>query len=106
LVKDIGLADKRQIINRIIRHQGGNYNKRWRILYREFNNKFHIDISRQMKSYNEQASEDKRYKYKIDFIDRHLHQLDDLYDIAVKVFEYDLNMLIQEMYDINNSSQK
>lgn len=49
-VKDIGLADKRQIINRIIRHQGGNYDKRWRILYREFNNKFHIDIDRQMKS--------------------------------------------------------
>ncbi len=103
LVKNVGLADKRQILNRIIRYQGGNYDKRWHILYREFNNKFHINITRQMKSYNEQAEEGKRYKRKIDFVDRHLHQLNDLYELAVKIFEYDYDALVHEMYDINNN---
>ena len=47
LVDDVSLADKRQILNRVVRHNGANYQERWQMLYREFENKYRINLKYQ-----------------------------------------------------------
>lgn len=44
LVNNITLAEKRQILNRVVRYNHANYCERWSVLYREFENKYHIDL--------------------------------------------------------------
>lgn len=96
LVDDITLAEKRQILNRVVRYNHANYRNRWAILYREFENKYHIDLQKRMDRYN---SENKpKCKNKLDYIDRVMGKIRELYEIAAKLFEADVKALIEEMY--------
>lgn len=96
LVDGITLAEKRQILNRVVRYNHANYRDRWAILYREFENKYHIDLQKRMDRYN---SENKpKCKNKLDYIDRVMGKIPELYEIAAKLFEADVKALIEEMY--------
>lgn len=96
LVDDITIAEKRQILNRVVRYNHANYRDRWAILYREFENKYHIDLQKRMDRYN---SENKpKCKNKLDYIDRVMEKIPELYEIAAKLFEADVKALIEEMY--------
>lgn len=96
LVDDISLADKRQILNRVVRYKGADFRERWRLLYREFNEKYHINVSKRVENYNRKNG--KRYS-KIDYIDKHMGKIPELYEIACKLFENDIKALVAEMYD-------
>lgn len=96
LVDDITLSEKRQILNRVVRYNHANYRDRWAILYREFENKYHIDLQKRMDRYN---SENKpKCKNKLDYIDRVMGKIPELYEIAAKLFEADVKALVEEMY--------
>lgn len=96
LVDNITLAEKRQILNRVVRYNHANYRDRWAILYREFENKYHIDLQKRMDRYN---SENKpKCKNKLDYIDRVMEKIPELYEIAAKLFEADIKALVEEMY--------
>lgn len=96
LVDDITLAEKRQILNRVVRYNHANYRDRWAVLYREFENKYHIDLQNRMDNYN---SENKpKCRNKLDYIDRVMEKIPELYEIAAKMFEVDVKALIEEMY--------
>ncbi len=43
LVDEISLAEKRQILNRVVRYKGANYRERWNELYKQFEMKYHIE---------------------------------------------------------------
>lgn len=101
LVDDISIADKRQILNRVVRRGGAKKIKdRWNALYREFDNKYHIDVSRRWMNYNENHKP--KIKNKLDYIDKVMDKVPELYDIAVKLYENDVKELVQEMYELNN----
>lgn len=101
LVDDISVADKRQILNRVVRRGGAKKIKdRWSALYREFDNKYHIDVSRRWTNYNENHKP--KIKNKLDYIDKVMDKVPELYDIAVKLYENDVKELVQEMYELNN----
>lgn len=101
LVDDISIADKRQILNRVVRRGGAKKIKdRWSALYREFDNKYHIDVSRRWMNYNENHKP--KIKNKLDYIDKVMDKVPELYDIAVKLYENDVKELVQEMYELNN----
>lgn len=51
LVKDVPLAGKRAIINRVLRAPGDNFGARYMILYREFDNIYHITDPDPMQHY-------------------------------------------------------
>lgn len=101
LVDDISLAQKRQILNRVVRYGHANYQQRWSILYREFENKYHIDLNRRVQSYNKKNSP--KVKSKIDYIDKVMNKIPELYELAAKLFENDVNELISEMYGATNA---
>lgn len=96
LVDNISLAEKRQILNRVVRYNHANYQERWKLLYREFENKYHIDLQKRLDSYNENNKP--KCKNKLDYIDRVMHKIPELYEIAVKLFENDVKALVEEMY--------
>lgn len=98
LVDNIELAEKRQILNRVVRYKNANYQDRWSTLYREFENKYHINLNKRLETYNE--THKPKCKNKIDYIDNVMDKIPELYEIAAKLFENDVKSLVDEMYSI------
>lgn len=98
LVDEIDLKDKRQILNQVVRYKGANYQERWKMLYYEFSKKYHIDLNTRIKRYNEENKP--KLKNKLDYIDKVMGKLPQLYEIASKLFEGDINKIIEEYKQI------
>lgn len=98
LVDEISLADKRQLLNRVVRYKHANYRERWSTLYREFENKYHMDLSRRFDTYNENHKP--KCKNKVDYIDKVLNKIPELYELTAKLYENDVKELVNEMYQL------
>lgn len=98
LVDEISLADKRQILNRVVKYKHANYRERWSMLYREFEDKYHMYLSRRFETYNE--THKPKCKSKVEYIDKVLNKIPELYELAAKLFENDVKELVEEMYSI------
>ena len=96
LTSDIPLADKRQILNRIVRF-GGNPHARWPFLYREFDNKFHMNTKVQLEHYNE--THKPKLQNRLDYIE-HIGMFNDLAEIACVIFGPDIEKLSAQYYEI------
>lgn len=96
LVDDIELAKKRAILRRVVNYKNANYLQRWGTLYREFEDKYHIDLNTRFENYNK--SHKPKCKNKLDYIDKVMNKIPELYEIAVKLYENDVKALIKEMY--------
>ena len=97
LVKDVPLAGKRAIINRVLRAPGDNFGARYMILYREFDSIYHMNTKFRMNKYN--AEHSPKCKSRLQYIDEQLGMLNELYELAVKLFKSDVEALVQQMYD-------
>ena len=97
-VDEIDLAKKRQVLNRVVRYKTNNYSQRWNELYKQFEMKYHIDLQRRFNTYNENNKP--KLKNKLDYIDKVLNKIPELYEIACKLYENDVKELVKEMYGI------
>lgn len=97
LVDNITLAEKRQILNRVVKYKNANYRERWSLLYREFENKYHINLSARLNTYND--THKPKCKNKVDYIDKVMNKIPELYELAAKIFENDVKALVEEMYE-------
>ena len=86
LVDEIDVADKRQILNRVVRYKTKNYKERWNSLYREFDNKYHMDSNRRYHNYKESGQKPK-VTGRLDYIDRVMGMIPQLYEIACKLYK-------------------
>lgn len=93
LTDKIDLMDMRQVLNTVVRYKGANYQERWRTLYFEFEKKYHVDVKRRMENYNKKHS--RKIKSKLDYIDFEMKKLPQLYKIACKLFEGDINQIVE-----------
>lgn len=85
LVKDISLADMRQRINEIIRKNGvAKIKDSFHRLYTEFNAKYHINVFTRMNNVTYKGNA-------MDYIEKELDMMPQLYDIACKLFENSYN---------------
>lgn len=102
LVDDIDLATKRQRITQIVRHGAdNNYAERYNLLYSEFERKYHCDLKRRMKNFNEverfrHEPPKPKAKCTMDYIDNGMKMIPQLYEIACKLFENDVEKLKAE----------
>lgn len=96
LVDKISLAEKRQVLNQVVRYNHANYQERWSVLYREFENKYHISLQHRFSTYNENNKP--KCKSKLDYIDRVMNKVPELYEIAAKLYENDVKALVEEIY--------
>lgn len=97
---NITLADKRSRISQIIRYNTLSpieVGKRWNLLYKEFEIKYHINLEARMIS---DKYRNINPKNKIDLIQRGLDMINELYEIACKLFESDYNNLLKEWSSI------
>ena len=93
LVDDIDLATKRQRITQIIRFGAdGKYQERYSLLYGEFERKYHCNLKSRM----EGCTLKPKVRNKMDYIDREMGMIPQLYEIACKLFENDVEKLKSE----------
>lgn len=97
-VDDIDLTEKRRRITQIIRYGSDKYSERYNLLYREFEMKYKMDLNRRINS-DQYKSIKPKIKNKMDLIDRGLHKIPQLYEIACKLFENDVAKLQQEIWN-------
>ncbi len=112
LAESITLAEKRQRLNQIIRIDGADKVKdRWNLLYSEFQKKYHLDLSKRMdnlvykdkiiNSLGEEIKVTKKIKEnKLEYIDKVLNQINELYELSVKLFEIDLDKLLDNIKNV------
>ena len=97
-VEDIDLATKRQRINQIVKHNvrgGALIAARWDMLYKEFEVKYHVNLKARMDS-DTYAAIKPKLKNKMDLIDRGMGMTAELFEIACKLFENDMDELKKE----------
>lgn len=98
LTTEIDLETKRQVLNRVVRHKGADYKERWQLIFRHFSATYNISLrARRVKWDSINKPKSKSY---VDFIDRGLNMIPELYDVACKLFEGD----IQEIIALYNST--
>lgn len=112
LAENITLAEKRQRLNQIIRINGiDKVTDRWNLLYSEFEKKYHLDLSKRMdnlvykskiiNNLGEEIKVTKKMKEnKLEYIDKVLNQLNELYELSVKLFEIDLDKLLDNIKNV------
>lgn len=93
LTDKIELMDMRQILNSVVRYKGADFQERWRLLYFEFERKYHVDIKRRIDNCNKNNKP--KMKNKLEYIDKIMNKLPQLYEIACKLFEGDINQIIE-----------
>jgi prophage antirepressor-like protein len=96
LVDTVELAEKRQILNRVVRHNNANFQERWKELYRQFEMKYHINLKQRMEGYN--SSHKPKMKSYLDYVDVVMGKVPELYEIAAKLYENDIKELTEQMY--------
>ncbi|MDP4121013.1 MAG: transporter [Bacillota bacterium] len=99
LIDEVELAEKRQVLNRVVRYNNANFQERWRELYKQFEMKYHIDLKLRFDSYNK--SHKPKMSNKLDYVDKIMGKLPELYEIACKLYENDIKELTDEIYKLN-----
>ena len=88
LTENISLADIRQRITQIIRKGGVKaIQTAYSILYEEFNKKYHVNVGARIKHAQYKGSN-------LDYIEKELHMLPELYELTCKLFESKYQSLI------------
>lgn len=89
LVEEIPLADMRQRITQIMRN-GGIHGIRdgYNLLYKEFDKKYHINTGTRIRHSGYRGT-------KMDYIEKELDMLPELYELACKLFESQYESLIE-----------
>lgn len=102
LVDEISLAEKRQVLNRVVRYKGANFQERWRELYKQFEMKYHINLKDKLENYN--SSHKPKLRNKVDYIDKIMNKVPELYEIACKLYESDVKELAKNLYSLNEEA--
>ena len=96
--RNVPAPTKRMMLNRVMRRRLPELaQSRWSYLYARFDEIYHKNVKIRMKNYNAEPGHRKCYSI-LDFIEKVLNMLDELYDLAVKLFESDFTQLMQEMH--------
>lgn len=102
LTNSITIFEKRQLLNRVVRYKGADYRQRWTELYKVFKEAHHIDLKARMEGYNKinkpKIKSTLEYAEKFGFIN-------DLYSIACKLYESDMNELIENIKDVISNEE-
>ena len=94
LTKGIGEKDKRTIINQVVRRGGVQATgERWNALYYEFGKVEHCNLKTRVQNYIKKTG--KKINY-IDYIEKELNKIDSLFNIACKLFESDIDEIIEQ----------
>ena len=94
LTKGIGEKDKRTIINQVVRRGGVQATgERWNALYYEFGKVERCNLKTRVQNYIKKTG---KKISRIDYIEKELKKIDKLFNIACKLFESDIDEIIEQ----------
>lgn len=94
LTKGIGEKDKRTIINQVVRRGGIQATgERWNALYYEFEKVEHCNLKTRVQNHIKKTG---KKISRIDYIEKELKKIDKLFNIACKLFESDIDEIIEQ----------
>lgn len=97
ITNDIDVYQKQQIINRVVKHKGSNFSERWNELYTVFKETYSVDLKARRKGYDlKQVKAKDKCKSVLEYAVKFGH-LDSLYNIALKLYETDMNEIIENI---------
>ncbi len=96
---DIDVYTKRNIINKVVRYKGANFADRWNELYDRFLEVYSVDLKARCHGYNLKQKKKKDKLSVIKYAER-FGYIDDLYKIALKLYETDINEILEHLQKI------
>lgn len=99
ITEDIDIFTKRNVLNKVVRYKKANYSQRWNELYARFQEVYSIDLKARCEGYNLKQEKKKDRLSVIKYAEQFGH-LDNLYKIALKLYETDINEILKQLKNI------
>jgi phage antirepressor protein len=97
VTENIDVYQKQKILNRVVKHKGSNFSNRWNELYIVFRETYGIDLKARRKGYDlKQIKSGDKCKSVLEYAVKFGH-LDKLYNIALKLYETDMDEIIHNI---------
>lgn len=97
VTENIDVYQKQKILNRVVKHKGSNFSSRWNELYIVFRETYGIDLKARRKGYDlKQIKSGDKCKSVLEYAVKFGH-LDKLYNIALKLYETDMDEIISNI---------
>lgn len=96
---DIDIYTKRNVLNKVVRYKGANFAERWNELYQRFREVYSIDLKARCEGYNLRQKLKKDQLTTIKYTEKFGH-IDNLYKIALKLYETDINEILEHLQKI------
>ncbi len=100
LTDSISLDQKRQILNKVMRKGFGGADQqrdRWGALYQHFEMIHHCNVDQRITNWEYRMCKAWK-KSKLDFVDKQMDMLPELYAVAVKLFETDVEAVKRQLF--------
>lgn len=94
--EDIDIYTKRNILNKVVRYKGANFKERWNELYDRFKEVHSVDLKARCEGYNLKQKKKKDHLSTVKYAEQ-FGYLDDLYKIAVRLYETDINEILEQL---------
>lgn len=93
---NVELPDKRRMISTIVRYGARklDYAPRWNTLYKMYENKNHMNLSKRVDNYN---TTNNKNLSKIDYIEEVLNDIGSLFNMSVQIFESSRDALLKKL---------
>lgn len=96
---DIDIYTKRNVLNKVVKYKGANFAERWNELYNRFREVYSIDLKARCEGYNLKQSKQKDKLTTIKYAES-FGYIDNLYKIALKLYETDINEILKHLQKI------
>ena len=100
-IEEVPVPDKRQVLNMVMRKSGKLFQERWSMLYSLFDKTYHRNTKQLVSNYNAKYS---KKLSQLDYITDVMGMLNELYDIAISLFETDIKAITNKMFEISNAT--
>ena len=99
VTEDIDIYTKRNVLNKVVRYKGADFQRRWQELYDRFKEVHSIDLPARRKGYNLKQEKKKDQLSIVKYAEK-FGYLDDLYKIAVKLYATDIDAILKNLQKI------
>lgn len=99
ITDDIDIYTKRNVLNKVVRYKGANFSERWNELYQRFREVYSIDLKARCEGYNMKQKLKKDKLSTIKYAEQ-FGYIDDLYKIALKLYETDISEILNHLQKI------
>ena len=96
---DIDIYTKRNVLNKVVRHKRADFAERWNELYERFREVHSVDLKARCEGYNLKQKKKKDRLSTVRYAEK-FGYLDDLYRIALKLYETDVNEILKHLQEI------